>query len=263
MVIGAKAGIAFLGAGTLALAAASAVQAAPIYSQTFSSTATGVLTGTSPTTDTGGATWQLAGNAGSDWTASGGAPTVTGALSPAAEYLPLTVSSGNIYTLTVTDLAPVAGTTTNWLAVGFFNSTSNEILSTASQGPWMLLRDTGYIQAFAGPGGLGNGQSFNGDNGANAGYGPVSLGGTAKVVLNTEAAAWTASWYYNGTQLGTTYTYTANPTNSLGAGFLTFQNVSGSVRSINVTDATPEPAALSLIGLSAGGLLLMKRRRAS
>ena len=261
MGISIKAGVALLGAGALVLAAASGAQASTIYSQTFSSTATGVLTGTAPTTDTGGATWALAGATGSDWSASGLAPTTTGPnYSTAAEYLPLTVTSGNIYTLTVTGLTPVTGTTGNWLAAGFFNSSSGDIF-TGNQGPLMLLRDTGFIQAFGGPA-LDYAASFNTGNGA----GPFGLGDTATVTLDTAGAPsqWTATYAYDGTTLGSIVynNPTAPPETNIGVGFLSYQSVQGSVGSLTLTEtASPEPASLALIGLSAGALLLLKKRR--
>ncbi len=268
MGISIKAGVALLGAGALVLAAASGAQASTIYSQTFSSTATGVLTGTAPATRTGGPKWALAGATGSDWSASGLAPTTTGGTSSmAAEYLPLTVTSGNIYTLTITGLAPVTGTTGNWLAAGFFNSTSADIFGTTStDGPFMLLRDTGYIQAFGGPG-ANNGASVNGDNSGapgGGGAGPFPLGDTAVITLNTGGAQWSVTGSYDGTSLGSTITYPVggNPGTALGVGFLSYQSTQGSVGSLTLTEtATPEPASLALIGLSAGALLLLKKRR--
>ncbi len=251
-----KTSVALIGASVL-LATASAANASTIYSQTFSSGASGVLTGTAPTVDNGGATWQLAGATGDDWSASGVAPTSSGGgYLTAAEYLPLTVASGNIYTLSVGALTPVTGTTGNWLAVGFFNSTSNNfILGSTTQGPFMLLRDNGEIQAFGGP--LSEAASFNTGNAGN-GAGPYSLGGTATVVLNTEGTNWTASFSYGGTSLGT-YTYTTNPSASLGVGFLSYKSMQGSVGSISLT-ATPEPASFALAGLGLGGMLLLKKR---
>ena len=265
MGISIKAGVALLGAGALVLAAASGAQASTIYSQTFSSTAAGVLTGTAPTTDTGGAKWALAGATGTDWSASGVAPTSSGGgYLTAAEYLPLTVTSGNIYTLTVTGLTPVTGTTGNWFGVGFLNSTSgNFIVPGGTQGPMMLLRDTGYIQAFGGPG-LNNGASFNGDNPPN-GAGPFPLGGTTVITLNTGGAQWSVTGSYDGTAFPgapITYPVGGNPTTALGVGFLSYKSVQGSVGSLTLTEtATPEPASLALIGLSAGALLLLKKRR--
>jgi hypothetical protein len=263
-----KSGAAVVGAGVVLAGAASAQASTIIYSQTFSSTAAGILTGTMPTTDTGSAKWQFAGNTGDDWSASGVAPSTSGGgYSSAAEYLPLTVTAGNTYTLTVTGLSPVSGTTTNWLAVGFFNGTSGNLFGGATQGPFMLLRDTGYIQAFGGPG-IDYGASFNSDNGG-VGAGSYSLGGTATVTLNATSATtsdWTATFAYNGTTIGSiTYNNTSfPPETNIGVGFLSYQSQQGSVGSLTLTETpTPEPASLSLAGLAAGALLLMKKRRSA
>ncbi len=236
-----------------------------IYNQTFSSTASGVLTGTVPTHDTGNAKWELSGASGSDWLASGAAPASSGSYPNAAEYLPLTVQANNIYTLTVTGLSPDVGTTGNWLAVGFLNSTSKDLVFGGStQGPFMLLRDNGYIQAFGGPS-ISAGASFNNENNG-SGVGPYTHGGTATVTLNTTGpeSEWTATFAYNGSTLGS-ISYggaTSLPSTDLGVGFASYDSMQGSVGSITLTQtAVPEPAALGVLAVGGLGLLILKRRK--
>ena len=257
-------------ASTLLLAGAGIAQAVPvtIFQETFSPSATGAMTGMSPTTDSTGATWQFAGGTGNDWLANGDAPAIpaTGWEDFSVEYLPYTLSAGNTYTLTVSGFNPVADSSSNsWLAIGFFNSTCNTLFGNTSGGPWMLLRQNGYVQGFGGPSAYYQ-LSSNSDNSGN-GAGSYSVGGTATIVLNTNGPAssdWTANFSYNDVNLGSiTYNNSKYPSFSLtsGVGFLYYSTPGASVSSLSLT-ATPEPATIGLMAMGGLGLLMIGRKRA-
>lgn len=252
----------FCAAGVL-LASAGMAQATTIYSDSLSGSATAVLTGTTPPTDTTGAVWTYRGAAGDDFFADGLTPTTTGgSYSSSTEYLPYNtganlITAGNIYTVSAV-LDPTSGGTGNWFALGFLDG--NGLLNgTLTSGPWILLRDNGGTQTFNGPG-VGNNYA-GGTTSGNV------LGGTAEVVLNTSSANWTAQWLYEApgatsfTSLGTN-AYTTNPTTLGGVGFATYQSTPGQIQNFQFTSvATPEPATFGIFGIGIAGLLLLKKRR--
>lgn len=248
--------ITMLSAGLVLLAGAAMAEATPttIYQDSFPGSPTATLTGTAPATDTTGAVWTLNGNTGDDWAADGLAPATTGGgYTYSIEYLPTTLATGQIYTLSAT-LSPTAGATKNWLGLGFFNSSA--LFKASTTGPWMLLTDAGQTQAFGGPG-VGNQDSKATTNGN-------TLGNTATVILNTSGAAWTYQWLYNGVALDTPQTYTTNPTATTGVGIIAYQSVQGQAGSFQLTDSSvPEPATLGLMAAAGLGLLLLKRRRSA
>ena len=256
--------LALLCAGAAILASAGMTQATTIFSDPLSGSPTASLTGTTPPTDATGAVWTLNGGAGDSFAADGLTPASTGGqYSYSINYLPYNtganlLTAGNIYTVSAV-LSPTTGTTTNWLAVGFLDGSG--LFGGMKSGPWMLLTDEGGTQTFGGPG--VNNQYSAGTTTGNA------LGGTAEVVLNTTNAQWTAQWLYEAptassfTSLGTyTYAVGANPTTLGGVGIASYQSVQGQVQNFQFTDvATPEPASVALFGVSAAGLLLLRRRR--
>ena len=91
---------------------------------------------------------------------------------------------------------------------------------------------------------------------SSAGEGTYTGSTTLTIVLNTEAAAWTAEWFVNGGSVRSE-AYGSNPTiNYVGLGIedgasTTFSNFELTV--------VPEPGSLALMGL--GGLLIARRRR--
>jgi len=76
--------------------------------------------------------------------------------------------------------------------------------------------------------------------------------------LDTTLANWTTSIYQGGTQIGSTYTYTTNPTITR-VGFVS-EGSGGQVNAFQLT-AVPEPSTYAMV---LGGLLnlsLIRRRR--
>ena len=146
------------GAGVGAAAAAAKV----IYQDNFNRT--GSLNALTPSpTDTAGATW-TAGTSITTTAASGGHASLTSTSSMA--YLSFTPVSGNIYILTAS-LNPTPGTTTNWLALGFFPQSASSVGSApdAAASAMVLERDNRGSQVFN-----GDGASANGPTSPNSGY---------------------------------------------------------------------------------------------
>ncbi len=251
----AKAAIVPIAIGTLAMLGmtAGAVSASNIiYQDSFNRT--GLLNASTPSpTDTGGATW-TAGSSITTTATSGGYASLTSANSMA--YLPFTPVSGNVYTLTAS-LNPTPGTTTNWLALGFFPQSGSNASGAplVGGGVVVLERDNRGSQV------------FNGDQvGANGPTSPNSTGYTTwSITLNTTQSDWTASFSEDGVAGETnfqTFTYggsNANPTiNTVGFGTDT---MAGTVQDFTLTNSVPEPATLALVAVSGLGLLLLKRRK--
>ncbi len=121
--------------------------------------------------------------------------------------LPVTIESGNVYTLSV-EVDVVA---TDWACLGFATNVSvyegdQQFPGAANAGPWMLLKSGESLQSF---GGLGT------DNGSGDVYAAdlgVDLSGVVllTIILNTTDASWTWETYAQGV-LVQSGTYTTNP----------------------------------------------------
>ena len=241
--------------GLLLLAAGTTTaHAATIYADSFSRT--GNLGGSAPdVTNVPGQTWI--------------APlsTTTGSLALDRAYtnafLPVTIVSGAIYTLSA-DLDTFA-TDGNWLALGF-SPTANagstnvdEWHTSNAVSPWILERGDPTIadQVYAGPGAT-NGQDVtaNGTSGSH----------NYAVILDTTALNWTATWYRDSQQVGSTFTYSTNPTiNYVGFGNIAqgFGNTpAGSVDNFTLS-SVPEPGTAALCGMALVGIAAVRRRRAT
>jgi hypothetical protein len=181
--------------------------------------------------------------------------------------LPFTPQSGYLYTLTAS--LTFSGNPGNWVGLGFAQHDSHNVPSgygrfsdSGNNGPtgydWMILTESsGNVQYFGGAKAANT--IFNANGAFTAG--PQTL--TAEVLLNTSGANWTVSAYVNGVQMGTNFTYSANPTISA-VGFT--QNALSTPanyqwNSLALTATVPEPSALALTGLGLAGLFATRRGR--
>lgn len=220
-----------VGAGTTA-------GAVIIYHDSFSRT--GALNGSTPDITRNSDSWVA-----TDGTTDGSVYSM-----PSSNFwavLPFAAAGKDIYTLSV-DASPQNDNTYNWLSLGFMNDLDQ---TKAKQGPWMLVRANGDIQAFGGPAisnlvydGLGgNPGQFN----------------NLQVVLDTTHAAWTSTFYVNGAQVGSTFTYASNP--AIVGVHLQNYSISGSYDNFSLTSEVPEPTTLALwSGLGAMWLVIAWRR---
>jgi len=182
-----------------------------IYSNAFNG-GTGSINVQAPTVDTnyaGGtssAWWNVLSNSATSYVHANGSvgTSLTSAL------MPFTPELGYVYTLTASVTVPTM-TAGKWITMGF--AEYNPLLNTAPDprfgstyvngNPWTYLTE-------------GSGGDFffplAGTSTANATLMPSPGTYTVQLVLDTTGASWTASEFVNGTQVGTTYTYSSNPT---------------------------------------------------
>jgi hypothetical protein len=196
--------------------------AVTIYSQTFTG-GTGALVGTTSTTGNG--TW-----AGDDIINRNGA--LVGGWGAAS--LAFTPTSGLVYELTANISDQYWG---SWIGVGFLPD--NSLYGWSPNNPVALRTATGW--GISPQGGSANLTSNN-----------------VTIRLDTTLANWTTSIYQGGTQIGSTHTYTTNPTITR-VGFVS-DGSGGQVNAFQLT-AIPEPSTYAMV---LGGLLnlsLIRRRR--
>jgi hypothetical protein len=140
--------------------------------------------------------------------------------------LPFTPRSGYTYTLTASVTVPTM-TAGKWINLGF--AATNPFVNTATDsrlgstlingGPW------GYLTE-------GSGGDFffptRATSTANATLMPSPGTYTVQMILDTTASQWTASEFVNGTQIGTAFTYSANPSiTAFGIGQTTLTSSTG------------------------------------
>jgi len=178
------------------------------------------------------------------------------------EYLTFTPQSGVIYNLSAT-LTNGAGVTDNWVAFGFISNTGTPIYSGGGA-PWMLLKSSGAVESYGGPGTAG------GDKTSSTGAGIVT-NNTMTITLDTTTTLWTYQFSYlasNGTTLLTSATtaYATNPT-IIAVGIASYNTPPGTRTLDNFTltaTAIPEPSAYALMigaaGLVTAGVLRHGRR---
>ena len=132
--------------------------------------------------------------------------------------LPFTPHSGYIYTETA--VLTFYGGPGNWIGLGFSQTIPTNAVGSARMGDadvngydWILLVNggTANVEWFGSP---GTPAIYNANNSFAGGAGTH----TVTVVLDTTAAQWAISAYVDGVQMGSTTSYTSNPTTITGVG---------------------------------------------
>jgi hypothetical protein len=214
-----------LAAALLAFAVQS--QASVIFSDNFTGSGTNSLGG--QTTTTGGGVWQ---GATDDAIMANGSFAGTG-----QKWLNWTPSSGFVYDLKVT----INQTSGDWAGLLYKPTAGNPIWAGFSTPVGTFLDvETTYPSV----GSVGN-------NGS----------GDYMIRLDTTAANWTTSYFFNGVQKGSTYTWVTLPAID-GVGIVTYNNAGTSIGSFSNFElsAVPEPSTYALILGGIATLLLIRRR---
>ena len=214
--------VGFVSAGTAVGSVSSfklrATAATVIYNQTFNG-GTSALVGTTPTTTTDATTW-----AGDNILKRNGA--VAGGWG--AVSLAFTPTRGFVYDLTAT----IDRTSGDWIGVGFLER--NELYGfDGSPNTPTALRTTDW-QIYP--------QALNAN---------VLTSNEVLVRLDTTGALWTVAMYQGGVQIGTTHTYTTNPT----INWVGFQShgAEGTVSAFKLTAVPSSPTFATWAITNAGG----------
>jgi len=250
----------------------SATAAQTIYFNDFTAGNGSTLHGTAPTLanafagGSGAATWNVLSNSATAFMHTDG--TIGAAQNPA--LLSFTPQSGYVYTLTAT--LSFTATPGNWVALGFAshnptqNAGSAKMTDTSATGPdgidWLIANDAAgnNEQFFSGPG-ASPGAGIGGSAGLLSGAGTFTL----RLDLDTTGPKWSIDAFIDGIQLGTNFTYSANPTiTAVGIG----QNTLGAPANVTwdtfdlSASTVPEPSILALAGVGSAMLMLARRRKA-
>jgi len=180
------------------------------------------------------------------------------------EYLTFTPQSGVVYQLSATLTNTfVSGDTDNWVTFGFITNTGSTIYGGGGA-PWILLKSSGAVEAYGGPGTLGGNKTASTGNG-------ILTNNTMTITLDTTTTLWTYQFSYlatDGTTLLTsaTTTYATNPTITA-VGIASYNSPTGTRTVDNFTltaTAIPEPSTYALMvgttGLVTAGILRYRRR---
>ncbi len=251
---------------------------AVLFSDDFSG-AGAALNGTTPDVTIGGEVWE----AGGAFLDSGQVDAVVGSATGQAAHLDVAFQSGAVNGGTYTATATVTNPNPDWIGFGFM---ANDVIVGA--GGWtqtqFYMRHSNHGQ---GTGGNGQGayawalvrnntaaaqndiQLFNGENtGGNFfNIDPLPTASvTLQIVLNTVGPTWTAAYFVNGVQQGTTQNLPASAITELGGvGFSRTSNTTattgGTIDDFSLQFVqVPEPAALGALALTPA-LLLRRQRR--
>ncbi len=221
---------------------------AVIYSDAFGtgSGTNGSLNGIAPDVRPGAQTWSS-----SDWREFGTVPSVNFTADNNA-FLPFVPLSGNIYTLSLTMTAPANGSSTtgqNFLGFTETKLTTSHFVTGNNAGPYFQRGRNPANEVFSG---LGPGATLVLSEAVHTGT------QTFSIVLNTQAAAWTAEWFIGGVSVRGATAYSTNPTINY-VGFGRLDGTQSTVTNFTL-DVVPEPRA-ALLG-SLGMLMLLRRHRA-
>jgi hypothetical protein len=176
--------------------------------------------------------------------------------------LPFSPQSGYIYNLIAS--VTFSSNPGSWVSLGFagvnsVNQTSARFSDTSVNGyDWLIANPTSANeQFFAGPRGT-----------PTAGIGSANLANglgtyTLDVELDTTETQWEIASFINGIQLGTNFTFSANPTIvAVGYGQNTLTGGSGvQWNSLELAANMPEPSTLALMGLGLAGVYAFRRQR--
>ena len=188
-----------------------------IYSDAFTGSSSISLGGRAPTT--GGGIWD---GGSEDGIKADGSFSGTG-----QKWLNWTPSNGYVYELKVT----INQTSGNWAGLCFKPTAGNPIW--AGFGPSGVGTMLDVNESWPNVGGIG-------DNGS----------GTYMIRLDTTAANWTTSYFFNGVQKGATHTWTTNPAID-GVGILTYGTTTGSFENFELKTTSSQflPLVASLNAL--------------
>ncbi len=241
-------------------AAGGAIQsasAAVIYSDTFTAVPPNPpdLNGLMPGVDATGGAWTApigAFSTGNGFATVKAEATSTTAGGGYTAYLPLTLAPNTLYTLTAT-LTPNAGSSADWLAMGFGSATTDPAYNAGVEQAWLIYRNTGEADSEQ------NGTVNSQKGGTAAPFGADKF----TITLNSVTGAVTYADKLG--LLANNNPVAVSNISAVNAVFIgSFQTASGTFQSFQLS-ATPRPLSApgSLCCASMGllGLGLMRRRR--
>jgi hypothetical protein len=199
----------------------------------------------------------------------GAVGTVVGSATGQAAHLPFAPKAGNVYTLKAT----ILNTFADWIAVGFLPATPSGGSWTVTNSGMRHSNAGGYAWGLTRNNATANDQEFfNGINTTNslAGVNGDLVNPQAavdfQIVLDTKGATWTATYFLNGVQRGTTQNLPAGANTGIGGvGFSRTSNASagtGGVISNFELSVVPEPTSMALGVLGIVVVGASARRRA-